>query len=151
MDIEVVLTEADPKLGQRGEVVKVSRGFALNFLLPHKKALVATPANLKQFEEVKARQAKAAVEIKAKAQEVARKIEALSLTIEVLVGDGQKLYGAVTSQEIQQALTLQGIAIDKKSLLLEEPIRKLGAYQVTVKLHPEVTAKLKVWVVQKKS
>ncbi len=151
MGIEVVLTESDPKLGQRGEVVKVSAGYAHNFLIPHKKAKLATPANLKSFEEEKAHYAKVAAQGKAHAEELAAKITALSLTLEVLVGEAEKLFGAVTAQDIQQGLLSHGIALDKKEIHLEEPIKKLGAYTVPVKLHPEIQAKLKLSVVKKKN
>ena len=150
MDIEVVLTESDPKIGQRGQVIKVSSGYAHNFLIPHKKAKIATPSNLKSFDEEKTRRAKEQAQTKTRAEETAAKISALSLTLEVLVGEAEKLFGAVTAQDIQQGLLSQGITIEKKDIHLEEPIRKLGAYTVPVKFHPEVQADLKLWVVKKK-
>ena len=150
MNIEVVLTENDPKLGRRGEVIKVSSGYAQNFLIPHQKAKLATPSNLKSFNEEKARRARSDAETKAHAEEIAKKIEAISLTVEMLAGEGDKLFGAVTAQDIQETLLSQGIAVDKKGVHLEEPIKKLGAYTVTVKLHPEIQALLKLWVVKKK-
>ena len=151
MDIEVVLTEADPKLGPRGQVIKVSAGYAHNFLIPHNKAKLATSANLKNFEDEKARRFKEQAQKKAHADELAVKISGSSLTIEVLVGEADKLFGAVTAQDIQQGLLSQGIAVEKKDIHLEEPLRKLGAYTVPVKLHPEVQAGLKLWVVRKKN
>ncbi len=151
MDIEVVLTQDDAKLGRRGQVVKVSRGFATNFLFPHQKAKLATSSNLKSFQAENDRHLKQASERRAEAEALAKKIEAASVTVEVLVGEGEKLYGAVTSQELQQSLLNQGIAIDKKDIHLESPIKQLGAYQVTVKLHPEVTARLKLLIVKKKN
>ena len=149
MDIEVVLTEADPKLGQRGQVIKVSAGYAHNFLIPHNKALVATPAALKSFEEEKKRQVKEQAQAKAHGETVAARIAALSLTLEVLVGEAEKLFGAVTAQDIQQGLLGHGISVEKKDIHLEEPIRKLGVYTVPVKVHPGIQAKLKLWVVKK--
>ncbi len=151
MDIEVVLTESDPKLGQRGQVIKVSAGYAHNFLIPHKKAKLATLSNLKSFEEEKARHDKVQSQAKAHAEQLAAKISALSLTLEVLVGEAEKLFGAVTAQDIQQGLLKQGIAVEKKDIQLEEPIKKLGAYILPVKIHPEVHAQLKLWVVKKKN
>ncbi len=151
MDIEVVLTETDPKLGKRGQVIKVSSGYAHNFLIPHKKAKLATTSNLKNFEEEKARSAKEQAQTKAHAEELAKKISALSLTIEVLAGEADKLFGAVTSQDIQQELLKQSILVDKKDIHLEEPIKKLGAYTVPVKLHTDIQVKLKLWVVKKKN
>ncbi len=150
MTIEVVLTQDDAKLGRRGQVVKVSQGFAQNFLFPHQKAKLATSSNLKSFQAENDRYLKQASVHRAEAEALAKKIEAASVTVEVLVGEGEKLYGAVTSQELQQCLQNQGIAIDKKDIHLESPIKQLGAYQVTVKLHPEISARLKLCVVKKK-
>ncbi len=149
MDIEVVLTEADPKLGQRGQVIKVSAGYAHNFLIPHKKAKLAIPSNLKSFEEEKARRDKEQLQARTRAADLSAKISALSLTLEVLVGEAEKLFGAVTAQDIQQGLLSQGIAVEKKDIHLEEPIKKLGAYTVLVKLHPGIQATLKLRVVKK--
>ena len=150
MDIEVVLTETDPKLGRRGQVVKVSSGYAQNFLIPHQKAMLATPANLKNFEAEKAQRLKQLAQAKAQAVALAKKISSVSLTLEVLVGESEKLFGAVTAQDIQQGLLGQGITIDKKDIQLEEPIKMLGAYTVPVKLHSEIHAQIKLWVVKKK-
>ena len=151
MAIEVVLTENDPKLGRRGQVIKVSSGYAHNFLLPNKKAKLATPSNLKSFEEEKARQIKEEAEAEAHAGALAKKIAASSLTLEVPAGEGDKLFGAVTAQDIQQGLLGQGVTVAKKGVYLEEPIKKLGAYTVTIKLHPQVQTELKLWVVKKKN
>lgn len=149
MDIEVVLTQDDVKLGRRGQVVKVSRGYAHNFLFPYQKAKRATSSNLKSFQAENERHVKQTADARAQAETLAKKIGAVSLTVEVLVGEGEKLYGAITSQELQQSLSKQGITIDKKDIHLESPIKKLGAYQVAIKLHPEVGAQLKLWVVKK--
>lgn len=151
MNIEVVLTENDPKLGQRGQVVKVSSGFAHNFLIPNNKAKLATASNLKSFDEEKTKRVREEAELKARAAETAQKISTGSLTLEVLAGEADKLFGAVTTQDIQQGLLKQGITVDKKSVHLEEPIKKLGAYTVTIKLHSEIQAQLKLWVVKKKN
>ena len=149
MDIEVVLTQDDSKLGKRGQVVKVSSGYATNFLFPHNKAKQATPANLKLFEAEKARLEKNSAERLAVANEVKAKLEKLSLVLEVLTGEGEKLYGAVTTQDVLQALQGKAMSIDKKDIYLAEPIRKLGNYEIVVKPHPTVSAKLKISVVKK--
>jgi len=152
MDIEVVLTQNDPKLGERGQVIKVAPGFAHNFLIPNRKALPATAANVKRFELEKARRSKEHAERLTQAREMSKKIAQTSLTIEVQAGEGDKLCGAVTTHEIQTALGRQGISVEKKDIQLEEPIKKLGAYQVPVKLHPsDESVPLKLWVVKKKS
>ena len=150
MNLEVVLTQDDPRLGSRGQVVKVSRGFAQNYLFPQDKAKLATPENVKIFEEEKSRRLHRTEEALAHTRELANKISSLSLTLEVKTGEADKLYGSVTGQHIQEELARQGIPIDKKCIHLEEPIRELGAYSVPVKFHSEVSAKLKVWVVKKK-
>lgn len=150
MNIEVVLTQDDVKLGKRGEVVKVSPGYAQNFLFPGGKAKLATPANLKSFEREKEKFLQAKLDVKEKALELSKTLSKISLVVEVTVGEGDKLYGAVTSQEIRQALSGKAISLEKRHIHLEEPIRKLGNYEVPVKLHPEVSAVLKVSVAKKK-
>ncbi len=149
MDIEVVLLQDDVKLGKRGDVVKVSSGFAQNFLYPHNKAKSATPANLKSFEAEKARHAKGEEERLSRAREWAQKLKELTLTLEVSSGEGDKLYGAINSQDIVEALSRQNISLERKEVHLEEPIKKLGDYQVQVKLHPKISAQLKISVVKK--
>ena len=148
--IEVVLTGNDPKLGKRGEVVKVSQGYAQNFLFPHKKAMPATASNLKNFEAEKEKAAREQAERLAASRELSRKIGATSVVLQVLTGEADKLYGAVTSQDIHEALLRSGISIDKKSIHLEEPIKKLGNFEIQVKLHPEVSAALKIQITKKK-
>ncbi len=149
MNIEVVLTETDPKLGKRGQVVKVSPGFAQNFLFPQKKAKPATPANLKSFEEEKTRASKEETERLEEAKKLAARISSVPLQLEVTVGEGEKLFGSVTSQHIVEALSKQGISIDRKKIHLEEPIKHLGSYRIPVKLHAETLVDLKVDIVKK--
>ena len=149
MDIEVVLTETDPKLGKRGQVIKVSPGYAQNFLFPNHKAMPATAANLKEFEREKARHTKEEAEHLAQAREQALRIASLSLRLEVSTGDGEKLFGSVTSQDIAEALAAQGVSLERKKIHLEEPLKKLGRYEVSIKLHPEVSAALKLALVKK--
>ena len=150
MNIEVVLTETDAKLGKRGEIIKVSPGYAQNFLFPRKKALPATPANRKAFEEEKARTSKQEAERLAGARESAKKLSETPLTLEMPAGESDKLYGAVTTQDLAEALARKGIRVDKKEIHLEEPIRRLGEHSVTVKFHPEVSAVLKITVAAKR-
>ena len=150
MNIEVVLTQNDPKLGKRGEVVKVSHGFAHNFLIPNGKAKLATSGNLKSFQEEKIREAKDEEKFLLEAQSLAAKIKETSLTLEVSVGEAEKMFGSVTTHEIAEALKAKGILLEKKSVFLEHPIKQLGTFQVPIKLHPKVNVELKVWVVKKK-
>ena len=149
MDIQVVLIENDPKLGKRGEVIKVSSGYAQNFLFPHRKAQPATPANLKAFEQEKTRHAKEETGRLAQAQELAAKLRAIEVKLEVMACEGEKLFGAVTAADIAEAFAGIGIALDRKKIHLEEPIKKLGSYEIECRLHPEVSAKLKIQVVKK--
>ena len=149
MDVEVVLTETDPKLGKRGQVIKVASGFAQNFLFPYHKAKPATPANLKQFEQEKARSVQGEAERFSQAKELSARIASVRLSLAVPVGEGDKLFGSVTSLDIVEALARQGIIVDRKMLHLEEPIKKLGVYEVPLKLHPEVRGALKIEIVKK--
>lgn len=149
MDIQVVLTENDPKLGRRGQVVKVSSGYAQNYLFPNRKAQPATPANLKTYEAEKARRDKTDAERLAQARATAEKLRETVLTLEMSAGEGEKLFGAVTAQHLVEALASRGIACERKALHLEEPIKKLGRYEVEIRLHPEIAVKLKIEIVKK--
>jgi len=151
VSVEVVLTQDDPKLGKRGDVLKVSSGYANNFLIPNYKAQLATPAVLKKMEALKTRQAEAGEEALAQAKKEASRLESITLEIPRMTGEADKLYGAVTTQDIQVALAGLEIHLDRKHVYLEEPIRHLGSYEVLIKLHPEVKAKLKLLVVKKKA
>ena len=149
MDIQVVLTENDPKLGKRGQVIKVSPGYAQNFLFPRQKARPATPANLKVFELERARVSKEEAGHLSVAKEQALRISSLRLRLEVSTGEADKLFGSVTNQDIAQALSQQGVSLDRKKILLEEPIKKLGSYQIPIKLHPDLSAALRLELVKK--
>ncbi|MDI7259085.1 MAG: 50S ribosomal protein L9 [Thermodesulfobacteriota bacterium] len=146
--MQVILLEDVPSLGKAGEMVKVSVGYGRNYLIPRKKALFATEKNLKAMEHQKTLVQQQMGKIKKEAEKAARQIENLSCTFSKNVGESGKLFGSVTSMEIEAFLKENGIDVDRKKILLEEPIKNLGMYTVPVKLHPEVTAHLKVWVVQ---
>jgi large subunit ribosomal protein L9 len=149
MDIQVVLTENDPKLGKRGEVVKVSAGYAQNFLFRSGKAQPATPANLKAFEQEKAKNSKEEAERLAAMRALAEKLKAMSVEIKAEAGEGEKLFGAVTAQHIIDALSSRGIHIEKRALHLRDPIKTLGTHELEVKLHPEIMARLNLRIVKK--
>lgn len=151
MDIQVVLIQDDPKLGKRGDVVKVSSGFAQNYLFPNHKAKLATEDNVRPFQAEKTRLAREEAEKLARARDLSKKLASLSVTIEATAGDGDKLFGAVTTADIALSLSKQQILIDKREIHLDEPIKKIGAYTANIKLHRDVQAKLKVWVVGKKA
>ncbi|MFB3918767.1 MAG: 50S ribosomal protein L9 [Candidatus Velamenicoccus archaeovorus] len=147
--LKVVLRSDVPGIGKIGDVKQVKDGFARNFLLPQNLAVIATDHALKQMElEQKKRQARLAQERK-KAEELAQKLNGFSLTITVEVNEEEKLYGSLTVQDIQKSLAGEGIDVEKKCIVLEAPLKALGIYDIDVRLHPEVTSKIKVWVVKK--
>jgi large subunit ribosomal protein L9 len=145
--MEVILLEDVKSLGKKGQIVKINDGYARNFVLPKKLGLEATPKNLNDLKLEKARQAKLEAEELAAAKELAGRIEACKVSLSIKTGEGGKTFGAVSSKEIAAAMKEQnGIDIDKKKLKLDESIKSVGTYEVSVKLHKEVTAKLKVTV-----
>ena len=146
--MRIVLRENVEKLGRRGELIKVADGFARNFLLPKKLALEATNANLKRIEqERKVREVHEGKE-KQEFQARAARLSQLSLTAVRKVGENEALYGSVTNSDVGELLEKEGFSIDKRKILLDDPIKALGIYEVPVKLHQEVTATIKVWVVK---
>lgn len=147
--MEVILSQDVPSLGKVGEVVKVKNGYARNFLIPRKFAYAATPANLKRIEQQKKRKQLQQEQEKNEAENLAQKLKKTSCTVNVEVNDLDKLYGAVSEAEIARALELEGFKIDKKNIVIENPIEELGIFEVGVKLHPEVTAKIRLWVTKK--
>ena len=147
--MEVILCQQVPKVGKIGDVVKVKDGFARNFLLPRKLAFVATAENKRRVEQEKAIRLKEYAVAKKAAEELAEKISKVSCTVTVEVNDLDKLYGSVSEVDIAKALELEGLTIDRKTIELEKPIEELGIFEVGVKVHPEVTAKVRVWVAKK--
>ena len=146
--MQIVLKEDVEKLGRRGEVVKVADGYARNYLLPFGKALSATPGNLKVIEREKRRYVARLSKEKEENEALARRIQEVSVTLVRKVGENDVLYGSVTSADIGESLQKEGIVVDKRRIQLPEPIKSLGIYSVPVRLHPEVTAEVKVWVVK---
>jgi large subunit ribosomal protein L9 len=145
--MEVILREHVDHLGNRGEVVKVADGYARNFLLPRKLALLVTAGNRKQIEREKVKfDAKEAEEQKV-AEAMAERLSTVEIEIARKVGETQALYGSVTSSDITEALAAKGFDVDRRKLQLAEPIKHLGESQVLVKLHRDVTAHVKVRVV----
>ncbi len=146
--MEVILLEDVPSLGKMGELVKVADGYGRNFLIPKGKAVRATSKKINALEHekrlVQDRLDRSAKEM----EEFITRLEDYSCTISKSVGESGKLFGAVTSMEIEQNLRESGFNVERKNILLEEPIKSLGIYTVPVKLSPEVTANLKVWVVK---
>lgn len=146
--MKVILTEDIPNLGKMGDLIQIKDGHARNYLIPKKLAVLANPQNIKAFEHQKTLLKQKQNRIKREAEKLAEKIEKISCTIAKPTGEEDKLFGSVTSLDIEESLNEEGTKIDRKKILLEEPIKTLGIYKVPIKLHPEVTANLKVWVVK---
>lgn len=146
--MKIILRQDYEGLGKLGELIEVKNGFARNYLLPKKIALQATPQNMKIFEHEKKRVELQQVKDKQEAEELAGKLNAVSLTAAVSVGEEDKVFGAVTSQNVAELLSEKGFDIDRRKIQLDEPLKALGVYEVPVKLHPQVEAILKVWVVK---
>ena len=146
--MKILLREDYKGLGEAGAVVKVKDGFARNFLIPQGVAFIATEQNKKRYENDLKQQSRRLERDKIQAEELSKKLENVSCTISVQVGEEDKLFGSVTSQNIADVLEEQGFKIDKRKILLEEPIKALGIYSIPIKLHPEVEAAVKVWVVK---
>ena len=149
--MKVILLQNVDRLGSIGDVVTVKEGFARNFLIPQKKASIATEGNVKLQEALKKKRAAEEGKIINAAKALAEKMGVMSLTIPAQSGEEEKLFGSVSSDMIAKALAEEGITVDKKNIVIDEPIKKLGIFQVTVKIHPEVKANLRVWVVKEKS
>jgi large subunit ribosomal protein L9 len=149
--VKIILTENVPSLGTAGTVVEVARGYARNFLIPQGKAMEVNPGNLARFEAQRARLVEQIDTEKEAALELAARLAEVSLTIPQRVGESERLYGSVTNAVIAQALEEKGLTVDRKQLELDEPIKQLGTYQVTVRLAPEVTAQIQVEVVPEAS
>ena len=145
--MELILRVDIPKLGKAGEIVNVSEGYARNYLLPKKLADKPTQDAKDQIEAiVRRRRIEEAKELEA-CQEMAKKLEEVTVKLARKAGEDEKLFGSVTAKDIADELEAQNVVLDSKKIQLETPIKQLGLTNVEVKLHPEVTASLKVWVV----
>jgi large subunit ribosomal protein L9 len=146
--MEVILRQAVENLGKPGDVVKVSNGYARNYLLPHGLAFEATPGNLKRIQQERNRLDAAENERKGAAQTLADKLEQVSLTFSARVGEEGKLFGSVTAADIAQQLETQGFHIEKRQVDLHDPIKALGVYRIPIRLHAEVKPEVRVWVIK---
>ena len=145
--MKVILVETIPSLGKAGDIVQVAVGYGRNFLIPKKLALEASPGNLKLLERQRESFLDRASKEKNQAQELASKIENLPFTLARPAGENEKLFGSVTSMDLQKFLAQQGVAVDRRKIQLPNPIKTLGSFTIPIKLHPEVTAQLQVQVV----
>lgn len=146
--MKVILRQDFEALGKIGEVVDVKDGYARNFLFPRGIAYAALKGNIRALEEEKKSVEKRNQQELKAAEEFAAVLEPVSVTIPVQVGEEDKIFGTVTTQMIADALKEKGHEIDKRKIEIEEPIKALGIYGVSLKLHPSVSAKIKVWVVR---
>ena len=148
--MEVILNKDVDKLGKAGQIIKVKDGFARNFLIPNNLALPVTAPNLKRLEQEKLKKASEQERIKKTSEELKARLDNFSLTLPALTLENEdKLYGSITALDIAAALKEEGFDIDKNSIQMEESIKSLGIYEIPIKLHPEVLAKIKVWIVKK--
>lgn len=145
--MEVILVQDVPNLGAIGELVKVKPGYGRNYLLPRKMAIVASVKNKKQLEHEKKVAGFALMKAKAEADALAKKINGTTVSIPRKVGEQDKMFGSVTAQDIAVALTEKGIQVDRKKVVLAEPIKTLGDFPITVKLRKDVTVQVTVKVV----
>jgi|SRR6185503_20247383 len=146
--MEVILRQGIENLGKPGDVVKVKNGYARNYLLPHGLAYEATPGNLKRIQLERDRLEAAENTRRSTAQELATKLEQVSLTFSARVGEEGKLFGSVTASDIAQQLEAQGHHVEKRQIELHEPIKSLGVYRVPVRLHADVKPEVRVWVIK---
>jgi len=146
--VKVILLKNVEELGHAGDVVQVKAGFARNFLIPQQQALVASDTNVAQFESQRKQHEAVADRDRRAAEVVAKQLEGDSLTAEVRVGEEDRLFGSVTVQNVADLLAEKNYSIDRRAIQLEEPIRALGVYTIDVRLHVDVTAKVKLWVVK---
>ena len=147
--MDIVLLEDVKALGKKGQIVKVNDGYARNFILPKKLGVEATTKNLNDLKLQKANDARLAAEQLAAAKELAKKVEASPVTGSIKAGEGGRTFGSVSTKEIGKAVSDQlKLDIDKKKMVLTDPIKTLGTFEVPVKLHKDVTAKLTVKVVE---
>jgi len=144
--MKLILKEDVPNLGKAGDLVEVARGYGRNFLVPQGKALDATARHLRELEEQKRLIIKKKTKDQEAAQQLAEQINALELTLSRKVSDGDKIFGSVTTKDLAEALAKAQIVLDRKNILLEDPIRTLGDFEIPLKIHSGITARLRLKV-----
>jgi len=145
--MKVILHEEVKNLGKIGEVVDVAEGYARNFLIPKKVAVEANIKNVRALAHEKKKIEEKAKKIKGAAQQLSDKVSSLTLTLHAKAGEEEKLFGSITTMDIAEALKKEGIEIERKRILLDEPIKRVGSYSIHIKIHPELTTQLTVQVV----
>jgi len=147
--MELILLQDVQSVGSKGDVVRVSEGFARNFLLPRRFAIASTRSNRQFVEEQRARMVKKRAQQKTEAENKAQQLQQMKLTMEAAAGEQDKLFGSITAEDIRQALAERGYAVDRKRIHLQDPIRALGSHVVSVELYPQVKASVTVEVIRK--
>lgn len=147
--MKVILKDDIEKLGKAGDVVEVAGGYGRNFLIPKNLAVPATAGNLKSIDVIKSQKVFRERKKKKEAEKIKDKLEKLSLTAEVHTGEEDKVFGSVTAATMAKLLSDQGFEIDRRKIMLEEPLKALGVYTIDVKLASDVVASVKLWVVKK--
>lgn len=147
--MKVILRDDIEGRGKTGEAIEVKAGYARNFLIPRNLAIPASKGNLRAIDEVRKQKEIRDKKTRRESEVIKDRIENLSLTAEVAVGEDEKLFGSITAQNVAELLAKEGITIDRRKIGLPENIKSLGVYTVPVKIDAEVTANLKVWVVKK--
>ena len=147
--MRIILLQDEKKLGKKGDIIEASDGYARNYILPKKIGVEATAANINDLKLKKANDAKVAQELLDEAKALAAELDSKSVTVKIKAGTGGRSFGSVTSKEIAAAAKEQlGIEIDKKKIVLADPLKNFGSYDVSIKLHPQVTGKLNVKVTE---
>jgi large subunit ribosomal protein L9 len=146
--MKVILKEDVNNLGEMGKVVEVKDGYGRNYLIPRNLAVEANPKNISHFEHQKK-----IIEVKVKkvrksAEDIAEQLSRITVTLEARAGEEEKLFGSITTKDIAEAISQQGVEVDKRKILLDEPIKRLGSYEVPIKIHQDVLANVKVEVKQ---
>jgi large subunit ribosomal protein L9 len=147
--MKVILKQDVESLGKAGETIDVKAGYGRNFLFPRNLAIPATKGNLTAIDEIKSQNELREKKKRADAEKRKDRLEKLSLTSEVLVGEEDRIFGSVTSQNVAELLSKEGYSIEKKNVLLDEPIKSLGVYTVPVKVEKDIIANVKLWVIRK--
>src|SRR5215472_9299743 len=140
--MEIILREDIEKLGARGEVVKVAAGYARNYLLPKRLAVVATEANKKIVEQERQAHLRREAKLKSEAEDLAKLMGGVTVTIAQKAGENDQLFGSVTAKDIAEALAAKNYTVDRRKVQLDEPIKQLGEYKVPIRLHRDVTAEI---------
>ncbi|UCD17017.1 MAG: 50S ribosomal protein L9 [Candidatus Zixiibacteriota bacterium] len=147
--MKVILKQDVQELGRAGQIVEVKGGYGRNFLIPRNLAIPATTANIRAINEIEKQNQIRERKQRNEAEKLKETMEKLSLTIEVLVGEEDKIFGSVTSQNVAELLAKENINIDKRDIFLEEPIKSLGVYTIPIKIEKDIIANVKVWVIRK--